>query len=106
MSEDIDWRKYSSRFKTYPKQIDNNIDTDVRMIICIPVCGEPDLLSTLDSLNKCDLPKVLVEVILLFNVNISMSDQEKNLHQSSWLECIAWVKEHQRNGIKYFPVNI
>src|SRR6185436_4740913 len=78
----------------------------VRMIICIPVCGEPDLLSTLDSLNKCDLPKVLVEVILLFNVNISMSDQEKNLHQSSWLECIAWIKEHQRNGIKYFPVNI
>src|SRR6188768_2206893 len=84
MTEDIHWRKYSARFRTFPKLIEEEIDHDVRMIICIPVCAEPDILSTLESLMDCDFHSFKVEVIILFNGNSLLSPQELEQHQRSW----------------------
>ncbi len=104
MAEDIHWRKYAGRFRTFPKLIDNEIDPDVRMIICIPVCAEPDVLSTMDSLYQCEHQEFKVEVILFFNKNSMMSDLEIDRHNQSWNECSGWVNKHHKEGISFLPV--
>jgi len=104
MSEDIHWRKYAGRFRTFPKLIYDEIDPDVRMIICIPACAEPDVMSTMDSLYQCDQKEFKVDVILLFNKNSMMSDLEIDQHNQSWNECSNWVNQHHKEGIRFLPV--
>ena len=47
--------------------IKSPMDSDVGIIVVIPCFLEPDILQTLDSLNKCVLPKTVVEVIVIIN---------------------------------------
>ena len=104
MTEDIHWRKYSARFRTFPKLIDGEMDQEVKMVICIPVCAEPDILSALESLMDCEFHAFKVEVIILFNGNSMFSPQELEQHKQSWLACTNWVSQHQKEGIKFLPV--
>ncbi len=104
MSEDINWRKYAARFRTYPPLIRDEIDPGVKMIISIPVYAEPDILSTLESLNRCELGVFKVEVIFLFNKSSLMSAADQDLHRQSWDQCLNWVAHHQKDKIRFLPV--
>ncbi|MEO6131115.1 MAG: hypothetical protein ABIQ02_04660 [Saprospiraceae bacterium] len=106
MVEDIGWRKYAGRFRTYDRLIDSPPGADVRMIICIPICAEPDLALTLDSLYEARQSDIHTEVILLFNKNDKMQTGELELHDQSWKQSKDWIAQHQSVELKFFPVYI
>src|SRR5687768_11652496 len=106
MPEDLVWKKYASRFKTYPALIEAESNHAVKIIICIPVQAEPDLLKTLESLFSCHPASDVVEIILLFNKSEFLSDEEKRLHANSWNDSIKWINANPNDVIKVFPVAV
>jgi len=105
MPEDIHWQKYASRFKTFPARLEHRAASS-GIIVCIPVFAEPYLLQTLDSLWACDLPEIPVEVILLFNGEEQMEEEELKVHKDGWQECLHWISEHQKAGLTFSPVYV
>ena len=104
MAEDIYWKKYTERFRSYPALIEEPINPEVKLIVCIPVCSEPDLVKTLLSLSHCFQPDILVEIILLFNKNAWMSSGDMILHEQSWNEVLTWISSHTESWIRFLPV--
>ncbi len=103
MPEDIHWQKYASRFRTFPAMLERGPDNP-KMVVCIPVYAEPDLVTTLDSLFGCDLPDALIEVILLFNKSDRMTQDEIAQHDLTWKSTISWIEDHVSDGLKFLPV--
>lgn len=105
MFEDSLWQKYSSRFRTLPSLLTDKEGFN-GIIICIPVFAEPALIATLESLKVCDLPTVRVEVILLFNKNVRMTDEESIVHWDTWNECLQWIRHNGKESIRFHPIQI
>jgi cellulose synthase/poly-beta-1,6-N-acetylglucosamine synthase-like glycosyltransferase len=105
MFEDSQWQKYSSRFRTLPSLLSDKEELN-GMVICIPVFAEPALISTLESLLACDLPMIHVEVILLFNKSVRMTDEESVVHQQTWNECLLWIDHQAGSSIRFKPIQI
>lgn len=105
MFEDSQWQKYSSRFRTLPSLLTDKEGLN-GMVICIPVFAEPALISTLESLLACDLPLVHVEVILLFNKSVRMTDEESVVHKQTWNECLLWIDHHTGSSIRFKSVQL
>lgn len=104
MPEDVYWKNYAERFRTFPALINYPVKTGTRMIITIPVYSEPDLLVTLSSLLQNSLSKNPIEVIILFNKNIYMKLEEVIQHDRVWHECLMWIKENENDWIVFHPV--
>jgi hypothetical protein len=100
MPEDIYWQKYSARFKSFPSLLPEE-DTKADMAICIPVFAEADLILTLDSLWHCELPPGLVEVLVCFNKNEEITENELFVHGDVWQKGNAWVEKHQKDGLRF-----
>lgn len=104
MPEDVYWKNYAGRFRTFPALINYPVKTGTRMIIAIPVYSEPDLLVTLSSLLQNRPSKNPIEVIILFNKNIYMKLEEVIQHDRVWHECLTWIKENENDWIVFHPV--
>ena len=103
MPEDIYWRNYESRFRTFPRLIQESMYPEVKTIICIPVIAEAGLIKTLSSVLACH-SNSLTEVIIFFNTNVFMSRLEKELHDKLWHECNEWIVENNSTTVRFLPV--
>jgi cellulose synthase/poly-beta-1,6-N-acetylglucosamine synthase-like glycosyltransferase len=90
MEKDQYWQSYAMRFVTYGDLRKNNIVLPVLMSICIPSYAEPALLKTLASLLQCDMPAVEIEVLILFNEDDRMNEDERKIHHQSYqIACVG-----------------
>ncbi len=73
----------------------------LRFIVVIPACREPDLRITLESLNQCHLPGGHVEVIVVLNLaaNANPADYLQTLETA--LEIRTWMNTHSRPEFRY-----
>lgn len=107
MPEDFYWDQYARRFATQPALIGVKPAEDNKMTICIPAYGEPDLLTTLNSLSLCILPHSFsVEIIILFNKSTYMSPSEMEVHKRSHQECMDWIRNKQVEKLAYHAIAI
>lgn len=106
MSQDIHWKNYAGRFRTFPSLIDEEIREDAGMIICIPAIAEPDLISTVKSLVSCIQPKHRVELIILFNKNKMMTKEESKIHDHSMIALHQWIADHSFLPFNIYPLRI
>jgi cellulose synthase/poly-beta-1,6-N-acetylglucosamine synthase-like glycosyltransferase len=60
---------YLDRFSVREQLIPNEVAVDLGIIVVIPCCNEPDLVSSLKSLAHCDMPSCGVEVITVINAS-------------------------------------
>ncbi len=72
---------YFSKQKGFIPCPDGPPSGQLRFIVVIPACREPNLLLALDSLNHCDQPSGHVEVIIVLNLaeNADPDDYTKSL---------------------------
>lgn len=105
MPEDIYWQKYVQRFRVLPANLDPPKQVPA-MVVCIPVYGEPNLLTTLESLAQCDKPDEQVEVILLFNKSDRMTPGEVRVHDQAWQDVQEWIIHKHDGTLQYLPIYI
>ncbi len=74
------------------------------MILCIPSYAEPDVIATLESLVACYDPGISFEVLILFNEDDRMSEEERILHLQSFERCKEWVNERSHLSFPIYPI--
>ncbi|HEX5111892.1 MAG TPA: hypothetical protein VFV79_03535 [Saprospiraceae bacterium] len=104
MAEDNHWHQYAGRFRTFGKLIHAEPVVPPSMIICIPSYAEPDLITTLESLSSCHHPGIPFEVLILFNEDDRMTDEQRNLHAASFQHCENWIREHNHLPFPLYPI--
>ena len=74
----------------------------LRFIIVVPACREPNLISTLDSLNRCEKPHGHAEVIVVLNLpeTADPENYEKSLQTAGQVR--QWMNEHDRPEFRFF----
>jgi len=74
---------------------------DLGLIVTIPCYNEPDLISSLASLNNCELPNCAVEVIVVINHSEKADQAIKTQNQHTYDEAIAWANTHNSDQIHF-----
>jgi hypothetical protein len=74
------------------------------LIVVIPCFMEPDILTTLDSLQHCLLPKCHSEVIVLINHSETSSDEIKSYSKKTFDKIEDWIKNNYSEKIAWYPV--
>lgn len=79
-------------------------DSEIGISIVIPCFREPDILQTLNSLQRCKLPRQQVEVIILINHSEHAHETIKTFNCKTKAELDSWGLKNQNKGIKYIAV--
>jgi len=96
--------KYLSKFAYHPISIKQTVEPELNIVVVIPAFNEPDLLKTLQSLERCENPEKPVEIIVVFNHSENTSLEIKNQNIKYYKEAIEFIKN---NGLelRYFLID-
>ena len=93
---------YLNRFSVRGQLIVDTVDLDLGIIIVIPCCNEHNLVSSLQSVINCELPKSRVEVITVINASETANEEVLQQNQQILIEAEKWYKNHQTTIKFYF----
>jgi hypothetical protein len=95
---------YFSKQKGFTPCPDGPPSGQLRFIVVVPACREPNLVASLDSLNHCDQPRGHVEVIVVLNLseNADPDDYLKSLKTAE--EIRSWMKVNSRPEFSYYLI--
>lgn len=79
-------------------------NSEIGMIVVIPCFREPDILQTLETLNRCTLPNQKVEVIVLINHSEIASEEIELFNWKTKDEIDNWISRNQKSEIDIFAV--
>lgn len=76
----------------------------LRFIVIVPACREPNLVTALDSLNRCDPPDGYVEVIVVLNLaaNADPGDYQQSLKTAG--EVGEWMIKNSRPEFRFILI--
>ena len=83
-----------------PIRLGERPSDDVSLVVVIPCHNEPDILSTLDSLNNCEPARGSVEVIIVINSSEDASLETKSQNEKTFREIVSW--QEKRKGLRLF----
>jgi len=79
-------------------------DKKLSNIIVIPSYNEPDILSTLNSLNTCYEPINPVEIIVVINSSVNSNIVVKNQNIKTKIDVKNWAKTNNTDKIKFYYI--
>lgn len=71
--------------------------------VVIPCFREPEILETLESLNKCSLPESQVEVIILINHPETATEEIQRYNNRTKTEIYDWTGRQAKEDITFYP---
>lgn len=96
--------KYLSKFAYRPISIKQTAESGLNMVVVIPAFNEPDLLKTLQSLERCEKPKKPVEIIVVFNHSEQASSEIKTRNIEYYQEAVEFTKSNVLK-LRYFLID-
>ena len=92
---------YLNRYSVREQLINKNPNQDLGIVVVIPCCNEPDLITSLQSLYDCHKPNCSVEVIVVINASEDaviavVSQNEKTLEKA-----VEWKKAKNNECLKF-----
>jgi hypothetical protein len=95
---------YFSKQKGFTPCPDGPPSGQLRFIVVVPACREPNLVTVLDSLNHSDQPRGHIEVIVVLNLaeNADPDDYKESLIIAE--NTRVWMKEHSRPEFRYILI--
>lgn len=89
---------FEPRIKSLPWG--NNLIT-----VVIPCFNEPDIITSLESLWKCERPGCGVEIIIVLNYPENADEQIVRFHLKTWEQLELWISLHVEEDFKYHAIN-
>ncbi len=90
----FDCSQYFARFGYQPPQISSPPTPSLATVITIPCYNEPALLDSLEALQRCDLPKQAVEVIVVVNSARTSPAMARQRNQLTLAHAAEWMAAH------------
>jgi len=95
---------YLIRYSDREKLINEKPNNDLGIVVVIPCCNEPDLISSLQSLYACNEPLCTVEVIVVINASERADSVVLIQNSKSLIAAEGWKKEHLNKYMFHFIV--
>ena len=92
---------YFKRFGYWEKRLHKAPSPNLRMVVVIPCFDEPDPVSTLSSLWKCERPACGVEVIVVLNSSENAPTEVLQRNRATAESAEYWIAQHQHASIEY-----
>ncbi len=90
---------YLQKFGFQPPVIKDPPRPDTGLIVVIPSYDEPNLIQSLEAINRCTLPKdYAVEIITVINSRVDESERVKRRNSESLYLARNWANENQEEG--------
>lgn len=96
--------QYIARNVVYPRFIDSIPGPDVRLIVMIPCLNEPEIIRTLESLWRCNKPRVSVETLVVVNNSEHCSPEVRTTNERTYSQLNDWKKRNDREGMVLHPI--
>ena len=93
---------YFERYAYRDAFIEADPSSNLGLVVTIPCFNEPDLISSLDAMVRCDRPKCDVEVIVVINESSNADDIIKQQNAITLQDAQAWAKSHSNAQLKFF----
>lgn len=78
--------------------------SETGIIIVIPCYREPEILQTLQSIKKCGLPSVKVEVLILINHSEIAPQTLKEYNNKTKAELDIWIEKNNNNSLRFYAL--
>ena len=93
---------YLNRYAFREQIIQDEVNSEVGIIVVIPCHNEPDIVSSLQSLVNCDKPNCKVEVLIVINASENAEESVFNQNKTSLNDAVSWAKNHQSGECKFY----
>lgn len=97
---------YLDNSALYQPLIENEPETDLEIIICIPAYNEETLTICFKALYDCELPPCKVEIIALINSPKDIPDEVVSRNLACLKEGFQWIENNQREGIRFYVLYV
>ena len=74
------------------------------IIVVIPCFNEPDILSSLESIYKCNRDGICLEIIVVINFGEQCSSDVKEYNRVSFQNIEAWAVAHKESGFSCYAM--
>lgn len=92
---------YLDRYAHPEQLIADQPKRDLGIVVTIPCYNEPDLISSLEALYKCQLPTCSTEVIIVINHCEKSEQTIKVQNQHTYDKAIAWANTNNRDQLQF-----
>lgn len=96
---------YLKKYGFRSPSILTNPNDELNLIVVIPCFNEPDIISTLKSLNACDLPQGIAEIFIIINAGIHHDEKIKSQNLKT-LEAINQWQSQNTLRFDFYPILI
>ncbi|MCK3684031.1 glycosyltransferase family 2 protein [Maribellus sp. YY47] len=79
-------------------------DSGLGIVVVIPCLREPAVLNTLRSLERCILPEMAVEVLVLINHSEVASEATQSFNQKTRTELDVWIGKNCKSKLSFFAI--
>jgi len=93
---------YLDHFSVRDQFLDDEVSPNLGIVVVIPCYNEPDLVSTLQSLNRCDLPVCQVEVITVINSSEIENEEVIRQNKKTLNSAVEWKENNKKEGINFY----
>lgn len=83
------------------KQIEEEIDGDVGIIVVIPCFKEEQLVRSLNALYTCEKPNCKVEVITVINASEIAGEDDLKVNKQTLKDALGWQKQIDESLLKF-----
>jgi hypothetical protein len=98
------FQQYLDKHAVFSTFIKEPPSSDLKIVIIIPACNEPDITYTLQSLLNCKRIGSKVEVLILFNHAESADDEIKNQNISDYELTSRWAFDNNTPDLRFYPI--
>lgn len=95
---------YLQQKTLFPPLIQTKPSLNLGIIVVIPAYDEAFLLLSLMTLQRCDMPRCDIEVIVVINDSENDSEELRDKHIALRAQVIEWAQKHRRNQIKFHVI--
>ncbi len=96
---------YLKKSALYPALIDTKPSENLGLIVVIPCHDEPDLISSLKSLNDCYSPIAKTEVIVIINAIETAEYQVVDRNLQTYVEAKSFANRYSNEDINFYIFN-
>lgn len=98
----MDFEAYFQRFGFRKPQISHPPHPELGMVVVVPCFNEPDLIASLEALDRCIPPNCHVEIITVINNGMHHPAAVHQRNQETWQKATSWAEEKETNFQYHF----
>ena len=93
---------YLQRYATAKHYLSTERYGTPNIVVTLPCYNEPDLMGSLEALERCSAPKGEVSIIVIVNASVTETDEVKRHNEQTYRQGLEWASSTERQFSYHF----